>query len=95
VTVEGMVLAGLLILNAAIAFFADRRTRKMAMEVHTVNVATDGINKALVKTTGEAEHAKGFEEARVEGETKAARLVKDKSKRTCFSGLHIQPPNVD
>jgi hypothetical protein len=83
---EKFLLAAFL-LNVVIAIVSDFRTRKMAKEVHTVNVATDGINKALVKTTGEAEHAKGFEEARVEGETKAARLVKDKSKRARRSAV--------
>ena len=69
-----LTLLGIAVLNALTALMVWRtglRTKK-------IETATNGINAALVKATGEAAHAAGKDEARIEGEMKAAAVAEGK-----------------
>ncbi len=70
-------------INAFIAWMA-YRTQKLIADTHLltkqVEVATNSMKDALVKATGEAAHAAGKDEGRLEGEIKAATLAKGKLK---------------
>lgn len=65
-------LLGIAIMNAITAWLA-YRTHKLTKQVE---IATNSMKDALVKATGEASHAAGREEARAEGEARAADVAK-------------------
>ena len=79
------VLAWLLIaiINAYTAWMG-WKTNKMAtqtaVDIRKVEIATNSMKDALVKATAVASHAEGHEEARLEGEQKAATLAEGRLK---------------
>jgi membrane protein implicated in regulation of membrane protease activity len=79
--VNTFALLGIAIAQAIAAYFTWRTSQsamatKVAAEKTEVN--TNSMREALVQRTGEAEHARGREEMRLEGEALAASLAKGK-----------------
>ena len=66
-----LILLGIAVLNCFTAFMA-WQTKTLAKQVE---LATNSMKDALAAKTGEAAHAAGREEARVEGEVKAAAVA--------------------
>lgn len=74
-----LTLLGIAMLNAftaVMAYLARRDAKETKVLAKQVEVATNSMKDALVRTTGEAAHAAGKEEGRIEGEIKAADVAK-------------------
>jgi hypothetical protein len=75
-----------LVLNAAAVVYSARSTRnnntrlaQVVVDVHKIELATNSMKDALVAATGDASFRAGKDEARIEGEQKAAALVRTQS----------------
>ena len=62
-----------LLANALVGWLSLRGVKR---DIHTIELATNSMKDALVLATGRAAHLAGANEARVEGEVKAAALAK-------------------
>lgn len=66
------------LLIAALNAFTAWTALRTKLDMHKVEIATNSMKDALVAATATAAHATGREEARIEGEQKAAAVAEGK-----------------
>lgn len=92
IDINTMMLLAIAICNVIIAVLAWHTKQDVAatrVTAERTELNTNSMREALVQRTGEAEHAKGREEARKEGETKAAELAETAEVRLAASELPV------
>lgn len=78
ININTLMLLAIAICNVVIAVLAWHTKQDVAatrVTAERTELNTNSMREALVQRTGEAEHARGREEARVEGEAKAEKMA--------------------